>query len=345
MAQAVLLSLVLLRSHRGHAPANRVLAVLLLTIGAQITISQLTRSEYIASFPHLIRVQHPLDFAPGVLLYLYVRVSVERRRLQRRDLVHFIPAAVCAAYLLPYYVQPGAFKLADLDSAAFTTWYYVRSALAIVIGGCYVIAAVTLALKNRAGDPQLQFLSFAFLGVLAVALCRFVLDLLLPSYMPLTGWFLPVMGAAILYVMAYLGLRDPATSAGNARKYEQSSLTYDRAEAGLQRLLKALEEEKIYLDADITLQSVARRLAIPAPHVSQIVNERLNQTFSDLINRYRVEEVKRRLIDPACQHYSLLAIAEEAGFRSKSSFNAIFKKHTQMTPSEYRKALDSGPAS
>ena len=139
------------------------------------------------------------------------------------------------------------------------------------------------------------------------------------------------------------GRSNQITSAGNGLKYERSSLTDDRAEVGLQRLMTALEEEKIYLDADITLQSVAKRLAIPAPHLSQIVNERLNQTFSDLINRYRVEEVKRRLIDPACQHYSLLAIAEEAGFRSKSSFNATFKKLSQMTPSEYRKALGSGP--
>jgi AraC-like DNA-binding protein len=244
---------------------------------------------------------------------------------------------------LPYYLQPGAAKLADLHSAAFTSWYYVRSALAIGIGGCYVLVAVRLALKNRAGDAQLQFLSFAFLTVLVVALCRYVLDLLLPAYMPVTGRFLPVLGAATLYVMVYLRLRDPTTSAGNGRKYERSSLTYDRAEAGLQRLLKALDEEKIYLHADTTLQSVATRLAIPAPHLSQIVNERLNQTFSDLINAYRVDEVKRRLIDPACQHYSLLAIAEEAGFRSKSSFNAIFKKHTQMTPSDYRKTLGSRP--
>ena len=358
VAQAVLLSVVLLTTRRGYSPANRVLAVLLTTIGTQITISQLTRSEYVSSFPHLMRVHHPLDFALGALLYLYVRVSVERRPLQRRDLVHFIPVAVCAAYLLPYYLQPGAYKLADLNSAAFTTWYYVRAALAIVIGGCYVLAAVRLALKNREGDPQLQFLSFAFVGVLAVALGRYVLDFLLPAYMPLTNWFLPVLGVAILYVMVYLGLRDPTmsganasptgpsnqiTSAGNGPKYERSSLTDDRAEVGLQRLMTALEEEKIYLDADITLQSVAKRLAIPATHLSQIVNERLNQTFSDLINRYRVEEVKRRLIDPACQHYSLLAIAEEAGFRSKSSFNATFKKLSQMTPSEYRKALGSGP--
>src|SRR5262249_49371741 len=163
----VLLSLVLFTTQRGYSPANRVLAALLLTIGVQITISQLGRSHYIVYLPHLIRVHHPLDFAPGALLYLYVRVLVERRPLQRRDLVHFISVAVCAAYLLPYYLQPGASKLADLISVSYASWYSGRSALVMVIVGCYGFAAVRLALKNRGGGPQLQLLSLAFLGVLA----------------------------------------------------------------------------------------------------------------------------------------------------------------------------------
>ncbi|MBL8172151.1 MAG: AraC family transcriptional regulator, partial [Acidobacteria bacterium] len=60
------------------------------------------------------------------------------------------------------------------------------------------------------------------------------------------------------------------------------------------------------------------------------------QSFTDLINAYRVEDAKRRLLDPTWKHYSILAIAEEAGFSSKSTFNAVFKKHTGQTPSEFR---------
>jgi AraC-like DNA-binding protein len=56
------------------------------------------------------------------------------------------------------------------------------------------------------------------------------------------------------------------------------------------------------------------------------------------VNTYRVEEAKRKLVDPSRKHYSLLAIAEEVGFNSKSAFNTAFKKQTSMTPSEFRKA-------
>jgi AraC-like DNA-binding protein len=62
----------------------------------------------------------------------------------------------------------------------------------------------------------------------------------------------------------------------------------------------------------------------------------LGQTFSDFVNSYRVEAAKRKLLDPAFRHLSVLGIAEEVGFNSKSSFNSVFKKHTNMTPSRFR---------
>ena len=71
-------------------------------------------------------------------------------------------------------------------------------------------------------------------------------------------------------------------------------------------------------------------------HLSQTINELLGQSFSDFVNSYRIEEAKRKLVDPACKHLSVLGIAEEVGFNSKSSFNSVFKKHTAMTPSEFR---------
>ena len=71
-----------------------------------------------------------------------------------------------------------------------------------------------------------------------------------------------------------------------------------------------------------------------------MINERLIQSFSVFINTYRVEEAKRHLLDTKKRHYSILAIAEEVGFNSKSSFNAAFRKYTNLTPSEFRKAAN-----
>jgi AraC-like DNA-binding protein len=97
-----------------------------------------------------------------------------------------------------------------------------------------------------------------------------------------------------------------------------------------------MEQDRPFADGNLTIQKLAEKLSVPPNHLSQTINEKLGQTFSDFINSYRVEEAKRRLLDPASKHLSILGIAEEVGFNSKSSFNAVFKKHTNMTPSEFR---------
>jgi AraC-like DNA-binding protein len=101
-----------------------------------------------------------------------------------------------------------------------------------------------------------------------------------------------------------------------------------------------MNTEKPYLDGDITLQKLAKALAISPHHLSQTINERLNQNFIDFINTYRIEEAKRMLLDPAKKHYSILAVSEEVGFNSKSAFNNAFKKQVNMAPSEFRKIAD-----
>ena len=102
-----------------------------------------------------------------------------------------------------------------------------------------------------------------------------------------------------------------------------------------------MRAEKPYLDGDLTLQKLAKTLAISPHHLSQTINEQLQQNFIDFINSYRIEEAKRMLVDPARKHYSVLAVSEEVGFNSKSAFNTAFKKHANMTPSEFRKASES----
>jgi AraC-like DNA-binding protein len=88
---------------------------------------------------------------------------------------------------------------------------------------------------------------------------------------------------------------------------------------------------------DLTLNSLAEKLSIPSHHLSQIINESLRQNFFEFVNTHRVEEAKKLLLDPANRHLNLAEIGYEAGFNSVSSFNAVFKKFVQMTPSRYQK--------
>lgn len=98
-------------------------------------------------------------------------------------------------------------------------------------------------------------------------------------------------------------------------------------------------EEKPYLDCELTLTSLAQKLQISRNQLSEVINSGMNDNFYNLINRYRVECVKNLMINPKFKNYTILAVAFEAGFASKATFNTIFKKFTGLTPSEYRNSL------
>ena len=121
-------------------------------------------------------------------------------------------------------------------------------------------------------------------------------------------------------------------------KYGRSGLTEDRAQDYLQRLEDAMRHEKPYLDADLTLEKLAKQIHVSRNHLTQILNEQLNKNFYLYVNEYRINEVKHRLLDPDNAHLTILAIAYESGFNSKSTFNTVFKKITDMTPSQFRKS-------
>ncbi len=125
------------------------------------------------------------------------------------------------------------------------------------------------------------------------------------------------------------------------QRYEKSRLDDETASNLLALLLDKMENEKLYKDPDITLPTLAERIGMSHHILSQIINDRLGKNFNTFINEYRVAEVCRMLENPENRD-KLLAIAYDSGFRSKSTFNAFFKKCTGKTPSEYRKSLDGG---
>ncbi len=124
----------------------------------------------------------------------------------------------------------------------------------------------------------------------------------------------------------------PATS---RRKYERSSLTPEQADQLLVNLRRLMARDKPHLENELTLPALASQLGCSSNHLSQVINEKLNENFFDFVNRYRIEEAKRLLIQQG-RPQKILAIALDAGFNSKSAFYNAFKKQVHMTPAQYR---------
>jgi AraC-like DNA-binding protein len=124
-----------------------------------------------------------------------------------------------------------------------------------------------------------------------------------------------------------------------ANRYKKSGLRKEDSELHLKKLLLFMDEEKPYLNGKLSLKDVADSLNISTNYLSQVINENLNKNFFDFVNSYRVDMVKQKMTLPSNQNYTMLSLAYECGFNSKSSFNSIFKKQEGLTPTEFLKQV------
>ena len=106
-------------------------------------------------------------------------------------------------------------------------------------------------------------------------------------------------------------------------------------QAELQRLRDAFMRDQLHTRSGLTLEDVAAHLQLPPRYISYLINTYFNTNFNGYVNNFRVEEVIRKLADPAEQHKTILGLALDAGFSSKSTFNQVFKQHTGKSPSQF----------
>lgn len=355
-AQGILLALALVGLRHENRAAIRLLAAFFAIGALSISYSVLVSTRYLLVYPHLSQVTSPLHFLIAPLLFLYVRTSISRKKFENRSLLHFIPFGLCFVYYLPLYLRSGEDKLAYITAALQNyppAEWRVRSVLLFFQALPYLIFTLLMffnesrkAKDQSSAAGKLNLLWLRVFLIMILALSGAGIFRLLFNFRAETMLLFPLCFSIMVYVAAYMALKHPEALAGvseasRVKKYEKSSLPPERAVIYLNRLLQVMETEKLYRKGDLTVQKLADRLSIPPNHLSQIINERLGLSFADFVNAYRVKEVQEIMVDPAKKHYSLLAIAEEVGFKSKSAFNAVFKKHANMTPSEFRKIATS----
>ncbi|UOQ52039.1 helix-turn-helix domain-containing protein [Hymenobacter cellulosivorans] len=395
--QGLCLALLLATRH-ANPLANRLLALLMLLVSAQSVLVAFDTREFFLAFPHLSRIGWLLPSLFGPLLYLFTRkLTSPAPRLRRADAWHLLPFALVLAYLLPYYLQPAAAKIAylrDFQAASRDDFGWLNQLLNLEHIG-YLLAALHALRRHgqRIRDEfsdltrlrlrwLRQFLLFT-LGIVLVGVAAFygrkwglswISNVYHFHYLGVIGLIYwigyralaqpelfssaqqdippgaaaggPNVGAAALVVAleptpAALPA-PPDTTAAPAAKYQKSTLTPEQAQEVADALLAFMRAHKPYRQNSLTIQELARQLELPKHRLSQVLNEQLGKNFYDFVNEYRVEEVKHLLRDPRYAHYSTLGIAEEAGFNSKATFNAVFKKITGVTPSEYAKQSEIG---
>jgi AraC-like DNA-binding protein len=192
--------------------------------------------------------------------------------------------------------------------------FYTGYIVVFILGGINIIAGLLPF------DPYI--LTFAFISIFSFAYSFYAIRQ--PEMLDY-----PVSGQE----------EDNGNSNADVEKYARSGLRDEQAEAYLTKLLQYMDEEKPYLEGDMTINDLSRKTGIPRHHITEVLNEKYHRNFFSFVNEYRIREVISRISDPKYQHYTILAIAFDAGFNSKSTFNTFFKTYTGKTPSAYREEI------
>lgn len=122
------------------------------------------------------------------------------------------------------------------------------------------------------------------------------------------------------------------------KKYGSSSLSDDDINTIFLEIKELFESEKTYLEPQLKIDAIAKRLNTTTNRISQIINTKSDKPFYDFVNTYRVEHFKKLLVNPENRKYTILAMGIESGFNSKASLNRIFKEHVGKSPKQFQKS-------
>ncbi|MDW3650580.1 MAG: AraC family transcriptional regulator [Bacteroidia bacterium] len=289
----------------------------------------------------------------GPIIWFYV-LSVLKAdfRLEIRHSLHFLPFFLFFLYFLPFYISTDEYKLAyvqslnqksiPLDLALFSWFKGLHTLIYILISILFLRKKLS---QKRLRDQwfnsrlMISLLGLQMLGILSIY-AIVVAEYISPDIQIESDKIGALVISTSFFIFAFAIILFPKTLLPEAKtsrnKYEHSTLNQDEKERILRKLQKKLRDEKQYLNPNLSLAELAHKLEINSNQLSQVINELLGKNFYQLINEYRVEEVKRNILS---QEKTLLGIALESGFNSKSAFNRIFKEITGSTPSAYKKSL------
>lgn len=361
----------LLWQKRPKALHDNILVAWLVYLGLSIAAYAFSSHDLFTRYPLLTSVFITLFMLHGPFLHLYVNALISSGKAFKRKLLwHFIPFACFILYLLvasffPNYSEgirmdhvardvepPLLFMLFLMLTALSGPVYFVKSY--ILFRQLDISIANNFSFSEDIDLDWLRNLVYIFgaiwTSLVAVAIVHHVFLLFTMTFCT-DGLFLSL--SAFVILIGYFGLKQRAIFShepDNSNhgyvteskvKYAGSGLKADAAKVYVDRLEHYMVSEKPFLDSNLSLPQLAGDLEIPSNQLSQIINESIGLNFFDFINRYRVEEVKKKIADPQFDSYSLLGIAFECGFNSKSAFNRIFKNSTGMTPGEYKRMNSS----
>ena len=359
---------VLLIQKKARALHDNILIFWLTYLGAYIGVYAFYSHELFTHFQLLSISLISLLMLHGPFLYYYVLTLVfDKRQNSWKDLLHIIPFVLFNLYILISSFNPGISEKLNIEKVSpgdnpplLFSFFLIMTAFS---GTIYFLLTIRLFKKldinifnNFSNSVNIDLfwirklvLVFGVIwtALISVTVIHHIFHMFSMVFCT-DGLFLSLSIFVIL--IGYFGLKqkvifssEDIIVSGEASKthtkYSGSRLSDSEAKQYAGKLTDYMKSAKPYLNPDLSLPQLATELNISSHYLSQVINEQFNLNFFDFVNGYRVEAFKEKIIDPEFRNFSLLGIAFECGFNSKSAFNRIFKQTSGITPSQFKKAV------
>lgn len=372
-----LFTVLLLLKRQAALSINLHLAVLLFSISSEIAHQFLLQTGFIYQLRPLVGIALPMDALVGVSLYWYVRkiTHPELEHSLRRVLLHYSIFGVCLLLSAPYWTMPFEDRLQLMQTGAIPdTWpplvYYatlIQVPIKIVSFTLYLALAVRLLIRHRRRvNDVFSYHERITLNWLSLMLVLFALGLIngvvmltfFQDYADSTQvmGFMNVFSMVAVFYLGIMGLMQPVIyprseqsyleetqsaaidAAEQSSKYRKSSLSDDDMSRIAEKLKDRMQQERLYLDAGLTMPKLAAAIGVSPNYLSQTLNTAYQSSFFDYINGLRVEYAKTLLADPDQQDLAIVDVAMAAAFNSRSTFYSAFKQLAGITPAQYRRS-------
>ena len=342
--------------------ADKILATWLMFIGLHLWLfyEHILVENY--QYPALLGLELPMPFLQWPFLYLYIAVLTNQYNVKKKWLLllHFLPVILIYIYLIEFFKSSPEEKVFVFQHGGNVPKYASFSSLMLILmsisGVIYVYFTYRLIKQHRKNivnqfsyqeKINLDWLQYLFLGMgLIWTVIWFrgndnLIFLSMVIFVIFLGYFgIKQVG---IFTNKFPDEKESELTdekVGKTKKYEKSSLTEESAEAIHFQLQRAMNQERFYENPELSLNDLANHLNVHPNNLSQVINTHEGKTFFDYINYHRVEAFKIMVKLPQNQKFTLLGLAYDCGFNSKTSFNRNFKKVTGFAPSEYLKQLN-----
>ena len=288
------------------------------------------------------------SFSFGPLVYFYVRSIVNSNfKFQKADLIHFIPVVIQATLYIYLSFRNYEFRHWYWQEVHLPYTYRIEFDGTFISMTIYIFISIKLLrdyriwLKNEHSDHSSKNLNWlnAILILMFLLCIQWFLEVVLRDVyeMYYNYKYTPAILGVITLILAFRAFfqEDQKDVVFEPLKAKSQKSDFQFDQNTLDQINKRMDINKDFLDPKLNLKEFAFRCKLPKKTVSLYLNQKLNKSFHDYINGFRIEEFKTRVLKPEERHMTIEGLAYDCGFNSKATFNRIFKKNIGITPTEF----------